>query len=167
MTDSGLPPARRLWERVEQERTARGWTTLELERRSGVDRGTVSRWRAGRRLPLPEKVIALANAFSLPHKELLKLVGYIDSPVESAMRDAIDKSLAAAEADEITRPLRVIGDDETDELLRRLPASRRRLLEQVRKSERERLEREAAEASRRFADLVRSEATQSESGNNG
>jgi transcriptional regulator with XRE-family HTH domain len=155
MTDSGLPPARRLWERVEQLRAARGWTTLELEKRSGVDRSTVSRWKNGKRSPLPEKVIAVADALGVPRDTLLQIAGHAVSPMERAVRD------------EISGPLAIIGDDETDELLERLSPARRRLLEQVRESERERLEREAAEASRRFADLVRSEATQSEPGNNG
>ena len=158
MSDSGLPPARRLWERVDSERAARGWTALDLERESGVDRGTVARWKTAKRAPLPETVIAIADALGVPRYDLLELAG---------RTSALPRSVLAERPPEISGPLPVVGDDDTDELLARLPASRRRLLQDIRESERERLEREVNEASRRFADLVRKEALRGESRHNG
>ncbi|TDE39946.1 XRE family transcriptional regulator [Nonomuraea mesophila] len=155
MTERGLPPARRLWERVERERNARGWTTLELEKRSGVDRSTVSRWRTARRAPRPETVNAIADAFGLPRHELLGDAGLLSSPMKRGLHDAITAPMPAVDH-------AVTGEDDTDDLLAKLPPARRALLEQVRAAERERLERiavaavrEAEEANRKFAALVR------------
>lgn len=160
MSERGLPPARRLWERVESERNNRGWTTVELQERSGVDRSTISRWRTAKQSPLPEKVNRVADALGIPREEALALAGLI----------AGERGLA----DAITAPQPVVsitaveGDAETAELLARLSPHRRRMLEEFRKSERERLARiaenaarEAEEANRRFAQLVRIEADES------
>ncbi|GGS88204.1 helix-turn-helix domain-containing protein [Nonomuraea spiralis] len=163
MSDSsGLPPARRLWERVENERNQRGWTTLELQKRSGVDRATVSRWQHAKRAPLPETVNALADALGLPREELLALAGLITSPVERVLREAVTAPQPVVSA-------AVEGDAETQELLARLSPRRRRFLEEIRESERQRLARiaqdaarEAREANDRFARLVRIEVEESD-----
>lgn len=162
MSDSGLPPAHELWKRVEDERNKRGWTTVELQERSGVDRSTVSRWKTAKQSPLPEKVNALADAFGLPREDLLVVAGLISSPVERAPHDAITAPQPAVTLD-------VKGDAETEELLDRLSPRRRRLLEEIRESERQRLARiaqdaarEAQEANDRFARLVRIELEESD-----
>lgn len=161
MEERGLPPARRLWDRIEAERQERGWTTLELEKRSGVRRQTVNRWKQAPRAPLAESVNPIADALGLPRKELLALIG--GSPKR---RDSND---------EVTVPMPVVnistvrGDAETEELLARLSPRRRKMLEEYRESERARLERiaedaarEAQEANTRFADLVRIQADESD-----
>lgn len=162
MSESGLPPARRLWERVEGDRNKRGWTTVELQERSGVDRSTISRWKTAKQSPLPEKVNAVADALAIPREEALMLAGLLVTPDRSP-------------PDAVTAPQPVVsianveGDADTEELLARLAPKRRRFLEQIRESEKARLERiaenvarEAEEANRRFAELVRIEADESD-----
>lgn len=161
MSDSGLPPARRLWERIERERQERGWTTLELEKRSGVLRQTVNRWKTAKKSPLAESVNSLADAFGIPRAELLALVG--------------SASVKRASHEEVTVPMPIVdiatvqGDAETEELLSRLSPRRRKLLEEFRESERARLARlaedavrEAHEANARFAELVRIQADETD-----
>ncbi|MFI6813732.1 helix-turn-helix domain-containing protein [Nonomuraea sp. NPDC050328] len=151
MDDSGLPPARRLWERIEAERNSRGWTTLELEERSGVDRSTVHRWQSAKRAPLADSVVRIADALGVPRNDLLQLAGH------AALSDV--EPVAAPSIGDVE------GDAETEALLARLPESRRRRLEEFRESERRRLQRmvqdvarEASVANERFAEFVRQEA---------
>ncbi|WP_370876441.1 helix-turn-helix domain-containing protein [Amycolatopsis thermophila] len=47
-------------------RMSRGWTGLELARRSGVSTATVSRVLAGKTRPMPETAQALARALGHP-----------------------------------------------------------------------------------------------------
>lgn len=161
MSDSGLPPARRLWERIEHERNERGWTTLELERRSGVRRQTVNRWKTSPKAPLAESINPIADALGIPRRELLALIGS-----RPARREP---------SDEITVPMPVVdvatvrGDAETEALLARLSPRRRQMLEEFRASERARLERiaedaarEAKEVNARFAELVRIQADEAD-----
>jgi transcriptional regulator with XRE-family HTH domain len=164
MSDSGLPPAYKLWERVESERNQRGWSTTELQERSGVDRATIYRWQKSKRLPLAETVNALADAFGIPRRELLTVAGLtVDSPAGSGDRgQATDPQPVMAIPD-------VEGDEATEELLGRLSPRRRQVLEEIRKSERQRLTRivqevarEADEANARFARLVRLEADEAD-----
>lgn len=159
--DSGLPPAYRLWERVESERNARGWTTVELQERSDVDRSTVSRLKTSKRRPLPDTVNKLALALDIPSQEALALAGLVTSPAERALHDAVT-------APQPVVSVAVEGDADTAELLSRLSPRRRRLLEEIRETERQRLARiaqdvarEAEEANERFAHLVRIEAEES------
>ncbi|MFD1940571.1 helix-turn-helix domain-containing protein [Nonomuraea mangrovi] len=163
MSESGLPPARRLWERVESERNNRGWTTVELQERSGVDRSTVSRLKTSKRSPLPETVNKLADTLGIPRQEALALAGLVGAPNVRSPEDAITAPQS------VVSIVNVEGDADTDELLARLSPRRRRLLEQFRESERERLARiaesvarETEEANRRFAELVRSEAEETD-----
>jgi transcriptional regulator with XRE-family HTH domain len=160
--ESGLPPAYRLWERVESERNARSWTTVELQERSGVDRSTVSRLKTSKRSPLPETVNRLADTLGIPRREALELAGLVVSPVERVLQDAITAPQPAVR-------VAVEGDADTEELLQKLSPRRRRVLEQIRESERQRLERiaqgvalEAEEANARFAELVRLEAEETD-----
>lgn len=158
--DSGLPPARRLYERVETERKQRGWSLAELERRSGVARSTTHRWKTGKTVPQPETVIPVADALGIPRLDALRLAGLlVDSPAERALEDAVTQPLVNVDVE---------GDGTTAELLARLSASRRAMLERFRQSERQRLARmaedaarETYEANRRFAELVRIEADES------
>lgn len=163
MSDSGLPPARRLWERIETERNERGWTTVELERRSGVPRSTVARWKTGKRPPLADRINPLADVFGIPRKELLAIVGL--SPTTRSFEDEITPPSPISAVRDVAA---VQGDPETEALLARLSPRRRKMLEEFRESERRRLERLAEDAAReakvandRFASLVRNEADES------
>lgn len=161
MSESGLPPARAFWERVESERNSRGWTTVELQERSGVDRSTVSRLKTSKRSPLPETVNKLADVLDIPRDEALRLAGLVAAP---SVHDAVTAPQPAVVSIGI-----VEGDADTEDLLSRLAPHRRRFLEQIRESEKERLvriaedvTREAQEANKRFAELVRIEAEESD-----
>lgn len=166
-SESGLPPARRLYDRVQQERNERGWTMTTLAKRSGVDRVTISRWRDSTGQPSPAKVKAVADALGIPHEELLNLAGLPtppQSPAERALEDAVTAPQPIVSID--------VGDAETEALLAKLPARRRQMLEEIRETERRRLERiaervtaEAEEANRRFAELVRIQAEESDISN--
>lgn len=160
MSDSGLPPARRLWERIERERNERRWTTLDLEQRSGIPRSTVNRWKTAKRSPLADTVIPIADAFGIPRRELLQLAGL--SPGEPAPHEAVTAPQPVVTIADVG------GDAETEELLSRLSPRRRQLLEEFRASERARLARlaedaarEAQEVNARFAELVRIQADES------
>lgn len=158
-TKGGLPPAYEFWKRVDAARNERGWTTVELQERSGVDRSTVSRLRTSKRAPLPETVNKLAEALGIPRREALELAGLVVlSPAERALYDVV------AEQQQVVKAA-VEGDAETEELLRKLSPRRRALLEEFREKERQRLARiaedvarEAEESSARFAAMVRIEA---------
>jgi transcriptional regulator with XRE-family HTH domain len=57
--------------RLRALRTARGWTTVELARRSHVDRSVISRWERGERQPLVAYAMAVARALGVPLEEIL------------------------------------------------------------------------------------------------
>jgi transcriptional regulator with XRE-family HTH domain len=65
------------WLRVQSERVARGWTTLELETHSGIPRETVSRMPKGKRAPQPRTVNALADTLDIDRDEAHKLAGLV------------------------------------------------------------------------------------------
>ena len=52
-------------------RMARGWTILELARRSGVDDSIIGRWERGKRQPLVASALAVARALGVPLEEIL------------------------------------------------------------------------------------------------
>ncbi|MEQ4716493.1 helix-turn-helix transcriptional regulator [Nonomuraea sp. B19D2] len=144
-------PARPFHERVNQERIKRGWTQLKLAEQSGVDRATIHRMRAAK--PQPDTVFALAATLGIDRDEALRLAGLVPGRVGGQ-----GESVPA-----------LAEDPEIEELLAKLPARRRAILEQFRDSERDRVRRlqeqaeaEAAEAGRRFKELVRVEVEESE-----
>ncbi|GAA3209566.1 helix-turn-helix domain-containing protein [Nonomuraea helvata] len=146
--DRRVGPARPFYERVNHERIRRGWTQLKLAEQSGVDRATIHRMRSAK--PQPDTVFALAETLGIDRDEALRLAGLVPGGAGGALP-------ALAE------------DPEVDELLAKLPARRRAILERFRDSERERVRRlreqaeaEAAEAGRRFKELVRIEIEESE-----
>jgi transcriptional regulator with XRE-family HTH domain len=57
--------------RLRALRMARGWTILELARRSGVDDSIIGRWERGKRQPLVASSLAVARALGVPLEEIL------------------------------------------------------------------------------------------------
>ncbi|MEU8362366.1 helix-turn-helix transcriptional regulator [Nonomuraea sp. NPDC048882] len=145
-------PAYAFWERVTNAQHKRGWTQIQLQEHSGVDRTTLYRMKSAK--PLADTVLALADALGIDHDEALQLAGLLtrESPPESS---------------EPAGP--VLEDEETEELLAQLPPRRRAILEQIRDAERDRVQRiraqaeaEVSEAEKRFAELVRLEIEESD-----
>lgn len=138
------PPALPLWLRVERERVAKVWTKSKLARKSGVARTTIDRLQANQRRPLPETVVALADALDIPRQEAFALAG-------------LEASTAVVEE---AVPLQPESDPELDWLLARIPERERRKLEQAREEERAlyrwRLE-QAREEYRRREEMMRRE----------
>jgi transcriptional regulator with XRE-family HTH domain len=57
--------------RLRALRVARGWTIMELARRSGVDDSIIGRWERGKRQPLVASALAVARALGVPLEEIL------------------------------------------------------------------------------------------------
>lgn len=57
--------------RLRELRTARGWTTVELARRSHVDRSVISRWERGERQPLVTQALAVSRALEISLEDIL------------------------------------------------------------------------------------------------
>ncbi|MEV1176462.1 helix-turn-helix transcriptional regulator [Nonomuraea sp. NPDC049784] len=145
-------PARPFYERINYERIKRGWTQLKLAEQSGVDRATIHRMRTAK--PQVDTVFALAATLDIDRDEALELAGLVPGRAGGGQSEP---------------PAALVEDPETEEMLARLPARRRAILEQFRDSERERVRRlqeqaeaEAAEAGKRFKELVRIEVEESE-----
>jgi transcriptional regulator with XRE-family HTH domain len=58
-------------QRIRQRRVELGWSLRELEARSGIDNGAISRYEAGTREPSAVKLGALAGALDVSVGELL------------------------------------------------------------------------------------------------
>lgn len=112
---------------------------------------------------MPEKVNAVADSLGIPRDEALELAGLLATSPDRSPPDAI------------TAPQPVVsigiveGDADTEHLLERLSPRRRQVLEKIRETERQRLvriaedvARETEEANKRFAELVRIEADESD-----
>jgi len=96
MTDETPGVAYDLWLRVRAEQASRGWTDVELQRRSGIPRGTVDRLRRGKRVPQARVVNALADALGIPRAEAARLAGLVpEGPAPAAgqvsVREAIQQ----------------------------------------------------------------------------
>jgi transcriptional regulator with XRE-family HTH domain len=57
--------------RLRALRGARGWTIVELARRSHVDESVISRWERGQSQPLVTYAMAVARALGVPLEEIL------------------------------------------------------------------------------------------------
>lgn len=144
--DADRSPARRFWERIDREKVLLGWTDTDLEKHSGVNRSTYGRLKNLKGDPLPGTVRKLADAVGLERTEAFLLAG-----------------LLHAETPTEPHPLpEVEADEETEELLAKLPPKRRAWLEMVLRDEQERMRElhelavtEAERARKRFAELVR------------
>jgi transcriptional regulator with XRE-family HTH domain len=87
-----------LYQRVGRELALRGWTHVELQRRSGVARSTVSKWATGQQPPLPARVNAVADTLGIDRAEALRLAGILtDAPAVAG--EIPDDALDALEAE--------------------------------------------------------------------
>lgn len=80
------------WLRVQSERVARGWTTLELQAQSGIPRETVGRMRTGKRAPQARTVNALAETLGIDRDEAHRLAGLVPGdpgPTPGSVREAM------------------------------------------------------------------------------
>ena len=65
MADAQRGIAYPLYQRVNRELALRGWTHVELQRKSGVARSTISKWATGQQPPMPARVNAVADALGI------------------------------------------------------------------------------------------------------
>lgn len=77
MTERGV--AYPLWEAIEAERVARGWTKTELAERLGMNRSrsTIDRLATGRRPPLPKTVRKIADVLGMDRTQAAMLAGLL------------------------------------------------------------------------------------------
>jgi transcriptional regulator with XRE-family HTH domain len=77
MPDAPRGIAYPLYQRVNRELALRGWTHVELQRKSGVARSTVAKWATGQQSPMPDRVNAVADALGIERAEALRLAGIL------------------------------------------------------------------------------------------
>lgn len=70
---------------------ARGWTNAELGRRIDVDGSHISKWRRGRQRPDTVSCRLLAEALSVPVREVMIQAGHVDP--EAAFEDPVKDEL--------------------------------------------------------------------------
>lgn len=127
-----MPPARALWERINREMRKRGITISEVHRATGLSRKTI--YDLQERRPTADTVNTLAAFFGLDQDEAHRLAGLIpDSPDDEAadLRSEVEGAL--------------------NELLDRLPESRRAFIARMRDEERARYDRLRADANAEYA----------------
>jgi transcriptional regulator with XRE-family HTH domain len=87
MPDAARGIAYLLYQRVNRELALRGWTHVELQRKSGVARSTISNWATGQQPPTPARVNAVADALGIDRAEALRLAGILtDAPPPASVR---------------------------------------------------------------------------------
>ncbi|GAA2069553.1 helix-turn-helix domain-containing protein [Polymorphospora rubra] len=82
------------WLRVKTEQATRGWNDVELQRQSGIPRGTTDRLKVGKRPPQPRIVNALADALGIDRDEALSLARITPpgtGPTAVSAREAIEQ----------------------------------------------------------------------------
>jgi transcriptional regulator with XRE-family HTH domain len=88
-----------LYERVERERVLRGWSSTQMEDKTGVARQTVGKWRTNPMTPQPGTVNAVADALGIDREEALRLAGILtsgipeDAPLCSFERETLDSRI--------------------------------------------------------------------------
>lgn len=107
-------PARPLWDRLEHERSIKGWGVKELAERARLQRSVIYRLKTGTRPPWPETVVALADAIGIPRAEAVKLAGL--TPDSDTRPDDNERKIMALQ----------IPDDEKEELLKTYRSNRKR-----------------------------------------
>ena len=121
-----------LYEAVQRALAAKGWTTTDLKRESGVARSTVSGWATRPRPPQKRSVRAVAESLGMDLDDALRMAGIIaqdGEPEEAPAAGGRDDTLEALQAQ-----LKALLD-------RMSPAERERWLAEMRREEVERLER--------------------------
>jgi len=87
------------YQRVGRELALRGWTHVELQRRSGVARSTVTKWATGQQPPLPGSVNAVADVLGISRAEALRLAGILTDAPDVPGVPLTDDELDAIEAE--------------------------------------------------------------------
>lgn len=99
-------------ELIANARRAKGWSQEDLERKSGVSRGTLSRWERGLAdRPEPENVRAVCRVLGIDPRQAAVALGYLTAEeVQTAARPQLDpeveRALAALEDPSLPREKR-------------------------------------------------------------
>ena len=103
-------PHTRLSQFVRSRRLDLGLTAGQLAELSGVDPGGISRIEAGRKIPTPETLAAMATALQVSLDELYDLAGY-PVPELPALRPYLRRAYGVPDqaAEEVERYLQQIG----------------------------------------------------------
>lgn len=72
---AAVPPARGLYDLVEELRTRRGWTKVQLSRIAGVHRSTIENWKIQPKPPQASTVVEIADALYIDRDQALRLAG--------------------------------------------------------------------------------------------
>jgi transcriptional regulator with XRE-family HTH domain len=79
-SESSVPPDRRFADWIRKQMLRRGWSNVELARRTGVSASRVSDWRTGKNLPSSHSSIKIADAFDVDPDLVLYLAGHREPP---------------------------------------------------------------------------------------
>lgn len=81
-------PARPLWDRIQFESATRGWSSVRLERETGVSRTTINKWKTQPRPPQAATVNTVAGVLGIDPVEALRLAGILPTDEPPIERDA-------------------------------------------------------------------------------
>ena len=95
MREPRSAPARPFWDRIQTVCATRGWSTVRLERESGVSRTTINKWKTQPRKPLAATVNAVADALDIDRVEALELAGILNAEETGARVEELEAQLAA------------------------------------------------------------------------
>lgn len=76
-------PARPLWDRIQAICAERGWSTVRLERETGVSRQTIAKWKTQPRAPQAATVNTVARVLGIEQEEALRLAGILSAEDET------------------------------------------------------------------------------------
>jgi hypothetical protein len=144
-------PPRAFWERVDREAARLGWGERRLAKEAGIGHMTVRR----KLTPQRGTVVKIADAVGLDRDEALALAGILESAEAPTLPGGIQREIS-------TEP----EDPEIEALLAGLKPEQLSILRRARQQELDRLRAEAAEARRRWHELVRGTAEEGQTGDN-
>lgn len=90
-------PARPLWDRIQTICADRGWSSVRLERETGVARQTISKWKTQPRTPQAATVNAVAQALGIEQEEALRLAGILSTSEPPEAEDVAELRAEVAE----------------------------------------------------------------------
>lgn len=88
-------PARPLWDRIQAVCAVRGWSTVRLERETGVSRTTIAKWKTQPRTPQAATVNTVARVLDIEQVEALRLAGILAPGTPEPEQTSVDDDLAA------------------------------------------------------------------------
>lgn len=97
---------------IADARRARGWSQEDLERESGVSRGSLSRWERGLAdRPEPENVRAVCLALGIDPRRAAIALGYltpeeVEEPLKPTLDPEVERALAVLEDPKLSREKR-------------------------------------------------------------